>query len=138
MKITAFSRSGPFTYEAGLSVDGREVVLFDYWSVTGSRHDLAKKFQAGWEEIAAAVDASTGASPWSAEFRAMADQYDSVASEPAYTSTIAAALREAADDPPDCEEAFRFRLCLILDWHPNRDKADLDAAVSRARARKVS
>ena len=68
----------------------------------------------------------------------MADRYDSVATEPAYQSTLAATLREAADRPTCCEDAFRFRLCLLLDWHPRLNRADLDAAVERSRARKVT
>lgn len=47
-------------------------------------------------------------------------------------NATAAALRESAVTPPDCEEAFRYRLCLLLDWHPRRNKRDLDAAVARA------
>lgn len=88
--------------------------------------------------VQAAIDAATEAPLWAAELRAMADQLDGdgcLVHGPAYASTLAAELREAADDPPQGEEAFRFRLCLIMDWHPRRNADDLDRAIALARKR---
>lgn len=50
-------------------------------------------------------------------------------------TAISAALRASAAAPPDCEDAFRYRLCLLMDWHPRRDRRDLDGAVARAAAK---
>lgn len=77
---------------------------------------------------------------WAAELSAMADEIDQVGAgeaSGAYRSLLAAEFRESAVVPPDCEDGFRFRLCLILDWHPAQHKFSLDAAVQRARERKA-
>lgn len=72
---------------------------------------------------------------WADEMRRIADCYDTTPPGVAYVQRLVAELRESAKSPPDCEEAFRFRLCLVLDWHPRLDIVDLDAAVRRARDR---
>ncbi len=91
----------------------------------------------GLERLLAAAD---DRAMWAAELSAMADEIDQVGageSSGAYRSLLAAEFRESAATPPDCEDGFRFRLCLILDWHPTQHKMSLDAAVKRARERKA-
>mgnify|MGYP000485215714 CR=1 FL=1 len=89
--------------------------------------------------LTAVFDAADECAAWSAELLDMAAAYDRVAAGAfgggAYASVIAQALRDAAASPPQGEEAFRFRLCRLLDWHPRRNAGDLDAAIARARAR---
>ena len=99
---------------------------------------------AEWQRL---LDAATEARAWSAEFHAMAQtiedahaaRVDAGATNVlAAEQTLIAALRENAADPPDGEDAFKYRLCMIFDWHPRQHQRDLDAAVTRARARKVT
>lgn len=139
MNICVFQRGGlRDPLDLGISVGDRDIVLIrDYppWMAAVPRKEI-ERIKRGLKQIASIIANERAA--WAAEFRAMADRYDSVATEPAYQSTLAATLREAAESPPDCEDAFRFRLCLLLDWHPRLNRADLDAAVERARVRKVT
>ena len=98
------------------------------------RNPTIEAWEAAFEARLTAEWAAHDAATWGAELLAMAGTFD--AAVPLGASAVtAAALRDAATVPPDCEEAFRYRLCMVLDLHPRQDAADLDAAVARALAR---
>lgn len=88
------------------------------------------------EGLRAVLDAADAAERevWAGGLRQMAALLDTGDTfGPAFRSTLAAELREAAAAPPDCEVGFRFCLCLLMEWHPKRNKDDLDRAVAFAR-----